>query len=139
MHFRFPRNPASLLFAFSVFIAVLAGCATSSNTVIINLTNRSEVAGTWKGRFEPSGYPRVGSALTLRLKPDGKYKYEIFNGDYEGIYRIEDGKLVLHPKTSGRPTVITYYDQIDAGNQNILRWTSQRGIFTLSKVKSKVK
>lgn len=136
MLFRFMRRPAGLLFAFSVFIAMLAGCATSSNTVTINLTGRNEVAGTWKGRFEPSQYPRTGSSLTLRLKPDGKYEYEIFNGEYEGTYRIEGGKLVLYPKTAGRSTVITYYARFRTEkNQRILRWTSQRGVYTLSKVK----
>jgi hypothetical protein len=135
MLFRFLRRPACLLFVFPVFIIMLAGCATSSKTIAIDLTDTSEVTGTWKGRFEPSRNPRAGSILTLRLKPDGKYVYGIFNGKYEGTYRIEKGKLVLYPKTSGRTTIITYYDRFDAGNRKVLKWKSQRGNFTLSRVK----
>lgn len=136
MLFRFWRHPASHFFAFSVFIIMLAGCATSSNTVVIDLLGRKDVAGMWKGRFEPKQNPRVGSTLTLELKPDGKYNYEIFNGEYEGTYKIEDGKLVLYPKTSGRSTVITYYARFETErNRRILRWTTQRGVFTLTKDK----
>ena len=135
MFFRFSRQYVGRFFALCVLLVTLAGCVSAASSVIIDLENRNEVVGTWKGRFEPNAYPRVGSVVILTLKPGGKYDYFIYANKYNGTYRIENGKLVLKPAASDRETVITYYDTHNSGSEKVMKWSSQRGDFTLSRVK----
>lgn len=116
-------------------LATVAGCIAAKSTVTIGLENRSEIVGTWKGRFEPNAYPRVGSTIFLKFKPDGNYEYFIYANTYKGTYRIENGKVVLKPGASERDIVITYYDSESPGGDKELRWTSQRGEYSLTREK----
>ncbi len=135
MFFRISGQPAGGYFALFVLLATLAGCVSATSSVTIDIENRNEVVGTWKGSFQPNTYPRVGSPIKLTLKPDGKYEYFIYANTYKGTYRIENGKLHLKPTASDKETIITYYDSDSAANQKVLKWSSQRGDFTLSREK----